>query len=118
MFHSRIVDPDTSRLLIIMEFCAGGDIAKLIKSHKAQNVLIKEEVIWKYAHQIFEALKACHQHSRGKILHRDLKPGNIFLDKDGNIKLGDFGLSKLMGNESVFANTHVGTPYYMSPELM
>ena len=49
-------------------------------------------------------------------MHRDLKPGNIFLDAHYNVKLGDFGLSRVMGNESVFAYTHVGTPYYMSPE--
>ena len=45
-----------------------------------------------------------------------MKPGNIFLDADYNVKLGDFGLSKMMGDESVYAYTHVGTPYYMSPE--
>ena len=49
-------------------------------------------------------------------MHRDLKPGNIFLDADYNVKLGDFGLSRIMGDESIFAYTHVGTPYYMSPE--
>ena len=49
-------------------------------------------------------------------MHRDLKPGNIFLDANYNVKLGDFGLSRMMGTESVFAYTHVGTPYYMSPE--
>ena len=49
-------------------------------------------------------------------MHRDLKPGNIFLDANYNVKLGDFGLSRVMGTESVFAYTHVGTPYYMSPE--
>jgi NIMA (never in mitosis gene a)-related kinase len=45
-----------------------------------------------------------------------LKPGNIFLDEKYNVKLGDFGLARVMGSESVFATTHVGTPYYMSPE--
>jgi NIMA (never in mitosis gene a)-related kinase len=49
-------------------------------------------------------------------MHRDLKPGNIFLDSNYNVKLGDFGLSRVMSDESMFANTHVGTPYYMSPE--
>ncbi len=50
------------------------------------------------------------------MLHRDLKPGNVFLDSDNNVKLGDFGLSRVLGEDSVFAKTHVGTPYYMSPE--
>lgn len=51
-----------------------------------------------------------------KILHRDLKPGNIFLDTNSNVKIGDFGLARVMNGESQFAYTHVGTPYYMSPE--
>ena len=45
-----------------------------------------------------------------------MKPGNVFFDAQGNVKLGDFGLSRMMGDESVYAYTHVGTPYYMSPE--
>lgn len=49
-------------------------------------------------------------------MHRDLKPGNVFIDNQNNIKLGDFGLSRIMSDQSVFAYTHVGTPYYMSPE--
>ena len=49
-------------------------------------------------------------------MHRDIKPSNIFLDKKENVKLGDFGLSRIMGDESLFAFTHVGTPFYMSPE--
>jgi serine/threonine protein kinase len=51
-----------------------------------------------------------------KILHRDLKPGNIFLDSNNDAKVGDFGLARVMNHDSVFAQTHVGTPYYMSPE--
>ena len=62
------------------------------------------------------ALNACHNRKEGKILHRDLKPGNVFLDANNNVKLGDFGLSRIMNDESIFATTHVGTPYYMSPE--
>ena len=65
--------------------------------------------------QIASALSYCHN-KKNKILHWDLKPGNAFLDKNQNVKLGDFGLSKMMGDKSVYAYTHVGTPYYMSPE--
>ncbi|KAF9038178.1 kinase-like domain-containing protein, partial [Panaeolus papilionaceus] len=54
---------------------------------------------------------------RAQILHRDLKPDNVFLDENNTVKLGDFGLSKALAQAS-FANTYVGTPYYMSPELM
>jgi serine/threonine protein kinase len=53
-----------------------------------------------------------------KILHRDLKPGNIFLDSNSDVKVGDFGLARVMNHESQYAFTHVGTPYYQSPELI
>ena len=62
------------------------------------------------------ALYECHNRKEGKVLHRDLKPGNVFLDGSNNVKLGDFGLSRMMGDESIFAYSKVGTPYYMSPE--
>lgn len=52
----------------------------------------------------------------GRIIHRDLKPGNIMLDEEYNVKLGDFGLAKILSNSKVYAHTNVGTPYYMSPE--
>lgn len=73
-------------------------------------------MIWIILSQVLQALGACHNRKEGKVLHRDLKPGNIFLDDRNNVKLGDFGLSKMMNDDSIFAYTHVGTPYYMSPE--
>lgn len=77
-----------------------------------------EDIIWKLFTQLTLALYECHRRPAGKILHRDIKPGNVFLDAEQNVKLGDFGLAKIMGEDSVYANTHVGTPYYMSPEQM
>ena len=93
-------------------------MAKIIKNckRKSKPDYISEDVIWKIISQITYALNECHTREGGKILHRDLKPGNVFLDKNNNIKIGDFGLSKVMGAESVYAQTRVGTPYYMSPE--
>eukprot|EP00959_Pyramimonas_sp_CCMP1952_P015671 331693-Pyramimonas_sp.AAC.1 len=51
-----------------------------------------------------------------KVLHRDLKTKNIFLTRAGDVKLGDFGLSTILDHRSM-AQSAVGTPYYLSPEL-
>jgi NIMA (never in mitosis gene a)-related kinase len=53
-----------------------------------------------------------------KILHRDLKSGNVFLTKVGIVKIGDFGIARELSETSDFAATVVGTPYYLSPEIV
>jgi NIMA (never in mitosis gene a)-related kinase len=60
-----------------MEFCEQGDMAQLIKRCKKIQEYIPEEMAWKILAQMTLALFECH---RGKILHRDLKPGNVFID--------------------------------------
>lgn len=61
------------------------------------------------------AVKHCHDR---KIVHRDLKTKNLFLTKDQRIKLGDFGIAKLLNHTRDKLNTMVGTPYYLAPELI
>mmetsp|Transcript_24614 Transcript_24614/g.38236 ORF Transcript_24614/g.38236 Transcript_24614/m.38236 type:complete len:172 (+) Transcript_24614:369-884(+) len=61
------------------------------------------------------ALKHCHDR---KILHRDLKAQNIFMMKNGIVKLGDFGIAKVLSSTVEQAVTIVGTPYYLSPEII
>ena len=48
---------------------------------------------------------------------RDIKTSNIFLTASGNLKIGDFGISKILDNSNIKAMTLVGTPYYLSPEV-
>lgn len=55
-------------------------------------------------------------HAR-KVIHRDIKSLNLFLDGDGNVLLGDMGIARAMSPSTIFAKTQLGTPYYMSPEL-
>ena len=65
--------------------------------------------------QICLALK--HIHDR-KVLHRDLKSQNIFMTKNNIIKLGDFGIARVLNSTKENAKTMVGTPYYLSPEIV
>ena len=130
-YYDRIIDRENTTLYIVMEYCEGGDLATLIKKCRKERYIvdkvwnsktissrtyIDEEVIWKIAAQLVLALAEIHKRKDGVILHRDIKPGNIFLDSEKNVKLGDFGLARVLGKDSLFANTYVGTPYYMSPE--
>jgi NIMA (never in mitosis gene a)-related kinase len=81
-----------------MEYCSNGDMAHLIRKLKRDKTNLPEEAVWKILAQITYALYECHHRKEGKILHRDLKPGNVFFDSANNVKLGDFGLSKIMGD--------------------
>ncbi len=95
---------------IITEFCAGGDLARLIKERGSFN----EEEAGRLFLQIFEGYE--HFHSAG-FIHRDLKPANILVTADGALRIADFGFSKrrsLVERE----NYNVGTPIYMPKESL
>jgi len=94
---------------IAMEYLDGGDLRQ-----KIENGLKELEAV-DYLRQIASALAAVH---RNHVLHRDLKPGNIMLRKDGSVALIDFGLAKGAKLEMAITDKGeiFGTPYYMSPE--
>ncbi|EAR89595.1 Serine/Threonine kinase domain protein (macronuclear) [Tetrahymena thermophila SB210] len=100
-------------LCIVMDFCDGGDLAKKIQDYKGK--FIPENQILDWFTQICLALK--HIHDR-KIVHRDLKTQNIFLMKDNALKVGDFGIAKVLRHTRENCKTMVGTPYYISPEIL
>ncbi|XP_051579148.1 serine/threonine-protein kinase Nek9 [Myxocyprinus asiaticus] len=103
---------DKNTLLIELEYCNGGNLYEKINQQKG--TLFEEEVVIWYLYQIAAAV--AHIHKAG-VLHRDIKTLNIFLTKTNLIKLGDYGLAKKLDSQYSMAETCVGTPYYMSPEL-
>ncbi|XP_078000688.1 serine/threonine-protein kinase Nek2-like [Glandiceps talaboti] len=116
-YYDRIIDKGNTKLYLIMEHCEGGDLASLISKCRKDRKYLEEDFIWKIFLQLTLALQECHRRREGRaIVHRDLKPANVFLDKEHNVKLGDFGLARVLSNDTSFAKTFVGTPYYMSPE--
>ena len=100
-------------LNIVTEYADGGDLSEKIKSQN--NKPFTESDILDYFTQICLALKHIHEK---KIIHRDLKSGNVFLMQSGLVKLGDFGIAKNFQNTMDKAKTMVGTPYYLSPEIL
>jgi NIMA (never in mitosis gene a)-related kinase len=104
---------DNQNLNIVMEYCDGGDLSQFIHSYKEKNKSIDNNKIYDIFLQIAKGLEYLHMQ---KIIHRDIKPLNIFLYKDGRVKIGDLGVAKSLLFNS-FANTFVGTPYYLSPEI-
>ncbi|NXG74291.1 NEK2 kinase, partial [Baryphthengus martii] len=118
-YYDRIIDRSSTTLYIVMEYCDGGDLATLIAKCTKERHVKCESFVLRVLTQLTLALKECHRRSDGGVtVHRDLKPANVFLDGKQNVKLGDFGLARILHHDTSFAKTFVGTPYYMSPEQM
>lgn len=98
-----------------MEFMPSGSIRTLLNKFGS----FQEKLVKKYTKQILEGLE--YLHSNG-IIHRDIKGANILVDRDGSVKLTDFGAAKHLGsaliNDSYLMSKSLrGSPYWMAPEI-
>ncbi|GMR51068.1 hypothetical protein PMAYCL1PPCAC_21263, partial [Pristionchus mayeri] len=100
-------------LMIEMEYADGGTLAQHLSRCDS---FLPEQEITELMRQMLSAVTYLHRNS---VLHRDLKTANVFLTRENNVKIGDFGISRIMGTDTIQkgAETVVGTPYYISPEM-
>jgi NIMA (never in mitosis gene a)-related kinase len=98
---------------MVIEFADNGDLFQGITKHQQNETFFDEQEIWKVFIQVTKGMKALHDM---RIMHRDLKSANVFLNKDSKAKLGDMNVSKLLDPNGL-NYTQTGTPYYASPEV-
>lgn len=104
---------DRDILCIVTDYAGSGDLLQRVKEARAHNEPIPERQIWDWTVQLLQALDFLHSHS---IIHRDLKSQNVFLAEHGQVKLGDFGIARVLQGSDL-ARSNVGTPYYLAPEV-
>ncbi|KAJ1728146.1 Protein kinase of the Mitotic Exit Network, partial [Coemansia sp. Benny D160-2] len=92
---------------IILEYCEGGSLQNILRKFSK----FPENLVGVYVAQILDGLSYLHNNA---ILHRDIKPGNILLLKDGVVKLADFGVARIQNG----LDTVVGSPYWIAPEVL
>ena len=102
---------------VITNYVRFGDFLSIINKKKRKFPIkqIQESLIWSYFIQACYGLEYLHNNN---IIHRDFKCGNVFLDRGDRVFIGDFGSSKVFIGENRLANSNIGTPYYMCPEVL
>ncbi|CAD8126970.1 unnamed protein product [Paramecium sonneborni] len=108
-FHKYFEDDEN--VYILLELCTNQTLNELLKRRKR----LTELEVQCYLMQILKALSYLHKH---KVIHRDLKLGNLFLSDKMEIKLGDFGLASQLEFEGERKHTICGTPNYIAPEIL
>ena len=101
---------DNQNLYLITDFMQGGDLHNLL----SKAIQLKENKAKFYLSEILLGLEYIHKNN---LIYRDLKPENILIDKDGHIKISDFGLSKILNDNNNITYTLCGTSYYKAPEI-
>jgi serine/threonine protein kinase len=108
------VGPENNQIAIIsMEDVNGPDLQKIVQTHSKMRIRIPEKLLGLIVYA--SSIGIQHAHDK-KVIHRDIKPPNILVGENGNIKIGDFGLSILQSDGLEQIREYAGTPGYMSPE--
>ncbi|MDI9589823.1 MAG: Stk1 family PASTA domain-containing Ser/Thr kinase [Acidobacteriota bacterium] len=100
---------DEDAYYIVMEYLRGTDLKSGIRKHGA----LDSKKVAQIGSQIAQALSVAHRH---EIIHRDIKPQNIMVLRDGNIKVMDFGIARAKNSHLTTDNSVLGTAHYVSPE--
>ena len=107
--HYSFQTPDN--LYMILDYCPGGDLA----FHLNKRQIFDENEAKFFIAEVILAMEYIHNLN---IIYRDLKPENILIDKDGHVKLADFGLAKEGVNDKQNAKSFCGSPAYLAPEML
>lgn len=107
--HATFIAPGDV-LAIVMDYAANGTVHALVRAPGSPR--LAEGRIWKWALQTLLGLRYIHGQ---RIIHRDIKALNLFVDGDDNVKIGDFGIARALGDGTHMLRTIVGTPFYLSP---
>jgi len=116
--HSNIItvyDADLvdSHFIIVMEYMAGGSLRDKINKARENEIVLQFESSIKICYQILSALHYAHSQ---RVIHRDIKPENILFSSEERVKLGDFGVARMLETTQKVAYTKIGTVPYMAPE--
>ena len=111
-YKQAFFDDESDSLCIVMEYADGGDLYQRILDYKNKSSRMSENFLWHVLIKLARALKSLHDLN---IMHRDMKSANVFLTKEGKVKLGDMNVSKVA--KEGMNHTQTGTPYYASPEV-
>lgn len=105
---------ENRNLAIVMDYADGGDMHQRIQRTRQAGKSFPEDKVLRWFTEASLALKYLHDRH---VLHRDMKTQNLFLTSQDRLRIGDFGISKVLESTIAFARTAIGTPYYLSPEI-